>query len=448
MNLNPLPWLLGCVLRPELGKWTSGGIIQPDQERRIGERYDSDCCGLTLGECAKLTLFALSTIAMLLALVLIVADHWREIYLPFKVSLALIAMSVAHSAGYWYRFRVGQPQRGDTCFFIGTILYGCILLMAMDQYYAESPYWSASLAWALFAWAAGTLPLAWVLSSVPMLILADVLGTAWIIAHILVTGEAKKTSLFVLQALCLLRWAYTNLSRSLFVVTLSSLVVWWCMLAVAADLERAGFFWIAAAGPLLILIGRRHEETHPFGPIYEKLGTALCGLVLLPLSIPSVSRDLVLSGHTLWIWLLIVAAFGGVVAMVPAPRRMDYYRDWPVLAALAAVTVLPAALGIIGYGQGLTIAATGVLAAVYNVAVVAVIICLVVHGAKTACSASVALGIAYFCVWVTLLTINLAGNLTQAAVIFAVASAALLVMARVQSRKQVSIDETGPLENA
>src|SRR5262245_13565836 len=238
MNLNPLPWLRGCLIRHEVGKWTTAGIIQTDQQQRIYQQYDQDCCGIAVGEFARLALFGLSAVAMLLALVLVATDHWLEINLTFKVGIALVAMLAAHGAGYFYKFHANALQRGDGCFFVGAVLYGFIVLMTLDHYYASSLYWSSMLAWGLLVWAAGTLPLAWVLCSMSLLLLANVVGVAWVIAQVVVSGDAAITVLFALQALCLMRWAYTNCSRALFVVTLASLVVWWFMPAVAHGLER------------------------------------------------------------------------------------------------------------------------------------------------------------------------------------------------------------------
>src|SRR5262245_58491215 len=161
MNLNPLPWQRGCLVRSELDQWTANGIIQPDQRQRIDNQYDRDCCGIAATDWAKTTFFALAAVSILLALVLVIADHWREIYLPFKLAVSLILMSLAHGLGYWYRFQVKETQRGDIWFFTGTVLYGCVLFVAIDQYYLGSPYRSIMLATAFFAWAAGTLPLAW-----------------------------------------------------------------------------------------------------------------------------------------------------------------------------------------------------------------------------------------------------------------------------------------------
>jgi hypothetical protein len=303
-----------------------------------------------------------------------------------------------------------------------------------------------------------------------MLGLANLLATVWVVWHILVSGEAAYTSIFVAQGLCLIRWSYVNRSRGLFTFTLASLVLWWCMLAVAEDLGRAGFFWVAGLGPVLVLIALRHDEQHPFAPIYKNMGVALGVLVLLAVALPSVSADLLeihpvpadetrmdvaADGESaeqvgpvpaLWFWLCAVAAAGGAVAFVPAPRRLDLRREWPPLAVLAGVTLLPTALSVISYGQGNSVVATIALTSIYNAAAVAVIVGLVTCGASKGCTSYVAAGIAYFAAWMILVTVDLSRDLTSAALIFAVAGASVLVAARFWFKKKVTTDEAVPVQ--
>jgi hypothetical protein len=448
MNLNPLPWFRGQLIRPELAKWTAAGLIQPDQEQRIGEHYDQDCCGVAVSDSARTAFFALASFSTLLALTLVIVDHWREVYLPMKVSAALIGMSVAHGFGYWYRFHMDEERRGNTWFFVGCIIFGCAMLMAVDQYFARSPYRNQPFGWVLFAWAAGTLPLAWVLGSRAMLGLASIVGTAWVVWHIATTGSGGPTPVFVAQQLCLLRWSYANRARSLFVVTLLGVIVWWCMLTVAEGWGREGFFWIAASGPLLYLIGLRHDAGHPFAAIYKTVGMSICLLALPALAMASVSRDLVESGHMLRFWLVAAAAIGGMIMIVGAPRRVEFASDWPAIAVLVSVTVLPAAVGLIAFGQGWMVPGTILLVAIFNAAVLLAVISLVFRGMSTSCSGCVAAGVVYFGLWVVLVVTDLAGAWTAAAIIFAVAGAVLLTVARLHSREQVSNHETVSTESA
>jgi hypothetical protein len=114
---------------------------------------------------------------------------------------------------------------------------------------------------------------------------------------------------------------------------------------------------------------------------------------------------------------------------------------------LACVTLLPVLVGTTGYSQGLTTGATIALAAVYNAVSVTLVVWLLLYGAWRSRSECVAAAIVYFALWVTLVTIDLADSLTPAALIFAVAGAALLGIARLQWRKQASVYETVSSEN-
>jgi hypothetical protein len=438
MNLNPLPWLRACVIRSEVKAWTACGLIQSDQEQRICREYDQKCCGMDASALARLTLYAFSAVAMLVALALVTADHWRQIPLAFKLVVCVVSMLVAHGAGYWYQFHQNKGRLGEACFFAGTILYGFVVLSLLDQYYFGTAYWSPMVGWGLFLWAAGSLPLAWVRGSIPLLLLSDVLGFAWVLAHVRNTSDAAITILFAMQGLCLIRWAYTNRSRSLLLVTLISLLLWWSMLVMAEGLGRAGVFWIAAAAPLLGLIGLRHEESHPFTPIYKRVGISLAGLVIPLLALPSVSDALMRSRFGQNDWLLIGVVLAIIILYVPSSQRFDYQQYWLVLVALLSVTAIPAMLRIVFHGSDFVSVGTAILTALFNAAAVAVVVWLIKRGAVADCMGNVAAGIAYFSVWATLLAMDMVGRWTELAVVFALSAAATLVAARLYLQKKVA----------
>jgi uncharacterized membrane protein len=462
MNWNPLPWLRGQIVRAELPKWTGDGVIQPDQEQRVGDRYAKECCGLAVADCATLTLYVLAAVAMVLAVVLITGENWRSIHFAFKICLALLLMAVSHGTGYWYRFQMSDARRGDAYFFIGTILYGVAVLLVADHARVPDLY-----PWAFFAWAAGTLPLAWVLGSYSMLAMANVLAIVWLVWHILVIGEAKFTSLFVAQGLCLIRWAYAKQLRGLVTLSLAGLVLWWCMLPMAEGLGRAGFFWVAGLAPVLVLIALRHDEQHPFASVYKWSGVILGMIVLLALALPSVSVDLMDGdsrpadessaafsewatplGPFRWGWyrLCAMAIAGVAVAFVPGARPLDLRREWQPLAALAGVTLVPMGFSVASVASGNAVVAAFALSLIYNAAAIAVIVGLVICGASKDRMACVAAGIAYFAVWMVLVTIDQWRDLTHAALIFAVAGAAVLAAARWRLGRKVVPDETAPAQ--
>jgi hypothetical protein len=347
-------------------------------------------------------------------------------------------MVAAHAGGYWLRFHWNWPLRANASFFAGCVLFGSVLLVSLDHYFADTGSWPIAMSWSLLVWSAAILPLGWVLDSLALLILANLLGAGWVLAHVVATGMAASTSLFVIECLCLLRWAYTNRSRTLFVVTLGSLVVWWAALARAEGMDRSSVYWLAAIGPLLLLIALRHDDAHPFARLYAGIGIACSGLVLLVLSLPSVSRSLMAVSFQQNVWLLVGLSFAIIILYVPTPRRIEYRRAWPGLALLTAVTGLPAALNIVSFGTELGDEATWLMIALFNAGAVAVAVWLIVEGAGRDRISWVAGGVAYFVIWCLLISADLAGNWTQAAAMLAVASAAILIVVRFVLRRQVA----------
>jgi hypothetical protein len=444
MNRSPLSYLRGWLIPSEVTKWTAAGIIGAEQGERIRGEYSASGCAPRVSDYSRLTFFALSASALALAVGFVVTDHWREIHVAGKVGVALIAMIAAHAAGYWYRFHADQSARSEAYFFAASLLFGCVMLAAVDDYYAASPYRSQFLALAVLAWAVGTLPLACAVGSFPLLALAVALATGWLVSHVMITGESKRTWAFAAMALGLLRWSYVHRSRGLFVLSLISLLAWWCMLAVAEDLGVEGIFWMAAVGPLLMLVGLRHDDTDPFAPIYRSMGTAWSALGVLALTVPSVSQDLMSTGHTLRFWLAVIGAVGVAVVLKPGSHPIRLGRDWQPLALLASVTLLPAVLGALIFWLGWSAVTTYVLVAVFNAAALIVVIRLVAAGAS--CAGCLMAGVAYFVVWVVALAFDLSGSLTYAAAILAVSGAVLLVAGRLPVVQRFFSHEAVPTE--
>ncbi len=450
MRINPLPWLLGRWLRTELPRWREAGVIQPDQEQRILGQLDATCCGIDPAQCGKLSLRVLAAAALGLALILVVCELWP--FIPFSVQLVVpvVFMAAAHCGGYWQRFRHGQVLRGNSLFVLGTLLFGGAVLVVVGSEHAAALY-----PWALFLWAAGTLPLALVLGSLRLLVLANLLAAAWFVAQMLADDGANLVSLYLIVALCSIHWANTNRSRGLLILVLSLLVVWWLMVPVAQDFGRKGWYWCAGIGPLLWLAGKRHDESNSFGAVYKNFGRALATIGLLPLSMPSVAAnlvkvDLARVDDKLPYWLTVVALLGLVVVFAPAARRFEFRRDWRPLAALAAITLLPASLGALS--QRLpdhmpTIAIVS-LATVFSAAAVAAGSGLILCGASRNRTECIACGGVYLIVWAALLCGDLADRLSTAALAMTAAGAAILMLARIGRFWRKSNHETVSAENA
>src|SRR5207247_1674633 len=158
-------------------------------------------------------LIAMATCAIGLALILVVSDNWQFIPLVLKVSIALMAMLALHTGGYWFRFHSGQVERGNWWFLVASVFSGCGVLMVTEHLHVAEFY-----PWAFFIWAAGSLPLALVLGSFPLLVLVNAVATVWTVWFAWRTATSVDTGRMYLYFgffLGSVYWANTNRSRSL-----------------------------------------------------------------------------------------------------------------------------------------------------------------------------------------------------------------------------------------
>lgn len=426
MRLNPFDWLVRRWLQRELPRWSAAGVIRPEQQEPIRDQYAKDTDGLTGERATKLVLLALCTLLLTVALLLVTVDHWRSTPWPLKIGPTLALLAAAHASGYWYRFHQNQPHRGDWLFLLGTLLYGCAIGLWVEADRGSS---AGVLPWAFFLWALGTLPLGLVLGSCRMLVLTAALTTAWFVG--LMTIWHQSAYLCVGFAAFLVDWAYKNRSRELLTVALLSAILWWCLIPLPFGLGRQGFFWIAALGPMLMLVGLRHADGHPFSAVYEWAGRIVTASAVLAASLPSVTSDLMASENGLRFWLLGLAVVGAAIAFVPGPGRIELRRDWRLLVPLAAFTVLPSLVWLStepDWPFSDTFAAW-FLAVIFNVAAVAVGVALVLRGVAGGSAATGCVGIAYLTAWAVLIVVEFSAARTTAAVVFVVAAAAMLAAA-------------------
>lgn len=483
MKLNPLPWLFRRWLESELPKWSAAGVIRPDQQPPILDQYPALCADSA--RCAKFTLVTLAAIGLVAALVLTVASFWQAIPWGLKFGPVLLLMLAAHAGGYWYRFVRDATRPGDWLFLAGSLGYGLALLLIVARF--ESP----AVLHACFAiWVASTLPLGLVLGSIPFLVTVAALSTAWFAALMLSPDSAS--GVYPLLVLMLIGFladrAYRDGSRALMIVVILGLLVWWCMLPVGWSFGRQGVFWLAALGPILLMAALAHDAAHPFRTVFQRCGQAVAGLVSLGLALPSVALDLMEPTHTLRYWLLLVAGIGVAIVWATGTHLPELRRHWLVLAAAAAITVMPALVGLIGYelgGQrresvqarteldaatsseerlaaesraaeaeakvaGIRRVTAAGLAAVFNAAAIAVGIGLILCGAARARASCIAAGAGYLAVWAIALSSDLA-NLQRtplAALALVFTGAVLLATANYWARWRKRSHETVPGESA
>jgi hypothetical protein len=486
MNLNPLPWLFGRWLQAELPDWSAAGMIRADQEQQIRERYQPTGVCSSVARCASVTLITLAAAAVLLALLLLIWSRWSSIPWGLKFGPALVLMLAAHGVAYWLRFPRGDARRGDWLFLAGSLLFGLCAWLIVER---------VGSVWAFHAgfvfWMAAAVPLGVVLGSAPFLSGVMLLSAAWLVCLVFSPDPPSDIYpdvylvLFLLPLGFLTDWSYRQRERGVFIAMLLALVVWWCVLPLAWKLGEQGVFWAAGLAPILYLAGLRHDEAHPFRPVYERFGQALGGVALLGLALPSITGDLMLPKHTLRYWLALLALAAAAVAWAPGARRVQLRRHGLALAAAAGITLLPGLVGAVSYGlaglrheatdPAVTVAieteltavplvadesstkpaaaqrgATNVVSTVFNAAALALGIGLVLCGVSSDRWVCLACGAAYLMLWATLLICDLLAReqIQLAALALVLAGAALLGAARTGPRWWRPWHESNPSQAA
>jgi uncharacterized membrane protein len=166
-------------LKEEAPQWQQDGLISEGQCHSILARY-----GLVEGELEYRTNRVVSTLAVLGALllgigvILFFAANWQYLPLGTKVFLLVASVVGAYAAGYWLRFeRERLPQVGSALIFLGALLYGAAIFLIAQGFHVRAH--EANL---VYLWAVGILPMAYLIRSRAMLVvalLAISIGIGW-----------------------------------------------------------------------------------------------------------------------------------------------------------------------------------------------------------------------------------------------------------------------------
>ncbi|MBI3269332.1 MAG: DUF2157 domain-containing protein [Planctomycetes bacterium] len=166
-------WLAG-----ELAAWRMAGIVSADQEKAIWGQYDLSEAAADRRGAPRLLIVIFSLLGGLLVgtgVLLFLAANWEEIPKPFRVGLVLVFTGAAYHFGYQLGYhRKTHPRTGEALVLLGAMLYGAGIWLIAQIFNLASHYPNGVL-----AWAAGVLPVPFLLRSTPLLVLTTVLFTLW-----------------------------------------------------------------------------------------------------------------------------------------------------------------------------------------------------------------------------------------------------------------------------
>lgn len=107
--------------------------------------------------------------------ILLFATNWQAIPRWTKFGIILVATGGAYWLGYWLRYSRGYAAIGSALILLGGLLYGAGIFLVGQMFHVQAePHYG------LLLWAAGILPLAYLLPAPPLITLAAVLLAVWV----------------------------------------------------------------------------------------------------------------------------------------------------------------------------------------------------------------------------------------------------------------------------
>ena len=160
-------------LPAEVEHWRASGIISGEQARDILGSYDFPEAAEAPRNRLVTVLLIMGAVLVGLGVILFVAANWQEIPSGVKLAMMFIGVPVIYGAGFLLRYRFDYPRMGTALIFLGCIAYGAAIHLVAQTYHIPVNHPNLVLYWFL-----GVLPLAYVVRSQPVLVLALVTGLA------------------------------------------------------------------------------------------------------------------------------------------------------------------------------------------------------------------------------------------------------------------------------
>lgn len=454
-------------LNDELSHWLSLGLIAPEQDLAIRACYETpEQSGQRKRLVASFALASLAAVLVGLGVLLLVSYNWQMVVagwesLPRAIKLVAILAAIAAVQGTAIHLRRNTAYRrtADVLFLLGSLLYGGGIWLVAQVFHVNA-HWPDGLWW----WALGVLPLALLLDTVALHAVVAGLLAVWVGGEIFGFGRFwwgfipdGCYSLPLLAAPGLV-WSYrkgSTWAASLYV----ALLTWWVFLqGIAWGWELGLVFFIAMAGPMLLIVAENHRPGNPMSVPYRVLGTLLAGGGLVALSFVDFHRELLRPYHSPYSYreppelMLVVVALAGLLAVTfafsallkpaarsgahPLGRLVELGRQQVVPLAIAAAVVVMALL------DGAAVGDAEVLSAVIaNVAMVALAIWLIRTGLRDERAQAFGAGVLYLLLWAVIRYVDLLGShlgMLGGAVMFIACGLGLFALATLwRKRKEI-----------
>lgn len=425
--------LLKHDLARETREWVEQEFITPAQAEAICRSYGIDYRHTAQRAGGYWVLVLLGYLFLGLAAITLISANWDQIPRGLRMGGLILVTMATHGVGF-YKLRQGEETAAAGFFFLGSLFYGASIMLIAQIYHIGEHFPDGTLVWAL-----GVLPLALILRSRALMLLAASLGAIWFMLEAHLGVFPWRYPLF----LCAMAWHLlrTGPCRVLFVM-LVLLTGLFCELSISwaingwdhLEFTLENFFFAAGYGILCWGLGLFLDtRDRPDFRDYASLITlwALRGVILLLfiLSFEDAWRELIVQP-----WQTPAAALGTATLM-----------------GLAAVIL--AGTGRSGSDRVRAVAAPGLCALLYLGTMAALIMCsdrdfaiwftvadnlllilsgvwLIISGIREAVSHYFFLGVVVILLTGLVRYMDLVGDYIGAAALFTLFAVILLVSAR------------------
>jgi uncharacterized membrane protein len=165
--------LLKHDLAREVSCWEGEGIISKQQAGKICARYGMDFDDLSQGSRGHRILVGLGYLFIGLALITLISANWDEIPRGLRMAGLFVLTLSANLLGLM-RYRRENRPAAVGWFLLGALFYGASIMLIAQIYHIGEHYPDG-----IFWWAVGVLPMALLLQSITLMLLATALGFIW-----------------------------------------------------------------------------------------------------------------------------------------------------------------------------------------------------------------------------------------------------------------------------
>ncbi len=424
--------LLKNELAKEATDWVDKEIISAEQAEQICARYGIDFKNQSKRPLGYIVLISLGYLFIGLALITLLSANWDEIPRSTRmIGLVLLTLSVNLFA--LNKFKNGEKTSAIGYFFLGALFYGASIMLIAQIYHIEEHYPDG-----IFWWAMGVLPIALLLKSTLLMMLAMVLGFIWFFVeaslhyypalfpvflaasawHIIRAKQSNILFLTFVAGLCfwaeyLLSWSLGNFQRFSFGADNISLVI--------------GLF-VLFHGCSRWLIGKKDTKLIDYGTLLSIWTLRFAIITLLVFSFKEPWQELITAN-----WELPALTVALAICMSSLAMWLVYTTDkiifsTAIFSAMYLVSIISAML-ISDKSAG------AIFQFADNIVLVASGIWLIILGIQNAISHYFFLGVVVILVTGFLRYIDLFGDYIGATILFAVCAVILLSTAKFWKRQ-------------